>query len=210
MEQGPGPFCSFGRAASVGVLFGFVTHKRGQEFPLFDTHEPFVKFGVLFKVLCGLFGLVVIFGIIEHGGTHTVLSFFAHEDLVVDAALAAGPEGFILGKLGVGNGFVTQFGVDLHDGQTGGEPEDFRFGVGLAAQFEYHFLYLFGESALPEGGCNNKTGVGDIFPMAPGFYITESGPDAILCERDHCFSLPHFLLDVFGTSFGDAGTPCLG
>src|SRR5882757_10937753 len=100
MEQGPGSFRSFGRApgfaSAVAVLLPFMIHKRGQELPLLDTHEAFVELGMFFKILCGLFRLVMVLRIIEHGSTHTVLPFFTHEDLVVDTAFAAGPEGLIL------------------------------------------------------------------------------------------------------------------
>src|SRR5690242_5799547 len=98
-----------GPAVSWLVVAGVMVFKEGgEELPLFDTHKAFVQLGMFGKILLGLFGFVVIFGIVEHGGAHTVLTLFAHEDLVVNAAFAAGPEGVVLGELGIGHGFIAE------------------------------------------------------------------------------------------------------
>src|SRR5438105_3648124 len=144
------------------------------------------------KILLGLFGLVVILGIVEHGGAHTDLTFLAHEDLVVDTALAAGPEILVLGELGIGHGLVAELGVDLHDGQAGGEPEDLGFGVCLAAELEYLFLYLLCKTAFPELRGYDEAGVGDIFPVTPCLDVAEPGPDAVLGESYDRLALAHF------------------
>jgi len=188
------------------VAAGIVVFKEGgEELPLLDTHKAFVQLGMFGKILLGLFGLIVILGIIEHGGAHTVLALLAHEDLVVDAALTAGPEILVLGELGIGYGLIAKLGVDLHNGQAGGEAKDLGFGVCFPAELEYFFLYLFGKTALPELGGYDEAGVSDILPVAPGLDITESGPDAILCEGYDSLAVAHFLLDIVGTPLGDTG-----
>jgi len=192
-----------GLAAVVAWLVMF--EEGGEELPLFDTHKAFVQLGMFCKILLGLFGFVVILGIVEHGGAHTVLTLFAHEDLIVDTALTAGPEILVLGELGVGHGLVAELGIDLHDGQTGGETEDLGFGVCLTAELEYLFLYLFGKTAFPELGGYDKAGVGDIFPVTPGLDVAEPGPDAVLGEGYDRLALAHFLLDVVGAPFGNTG-----
>ena len=205
MEKAAMAFGSFGGAAGLAVAGIVVFQEGGKELPLLDTHKAFVQLGVFGEILLGLFWLVMVFGVIEHGGAHTVLPFLAHKDLVVNTALTAGPEGVVLGELGIGYGFVAQLGVDLHDGQAGGETEDLGFGVCLPAELEDLFLYVFGQTALPELGGHDEAGVGDIFPVAPGLDIAEPGPDAILCEGDDGLALAHFLLDIVGAPLGDTG-----
>ena len=201
---GPAPGLAPIGAIAVGVVF---FSEGGQQPPLFDPHEAFVELGVLFKILRRLFRFVVIFGIIQHGGAHTDLPLLAHEDLVIDTAFAAGPESVILGKLGVSDRLVAQFGIDLHDGQPGGEAEDLGFGIGLAAQFEDLFLDHLSQAAFPEGGGYDQPGIGDVFSMAPGLDIAEAGPDPVIRESDHGLPVAHFFLDIIRASFGDAGTP---
>lgn len=193
-----------GFAGVAGWLMMF--QERRQQLPLFDTHKAFVQLGMFGEILLGLLGLVMIFGIVEHGGTHTVLALLAHEDLVVDAAFTAGPEIFVLGKLGVGDGLITQLRIDLHDGQTRGKTKDLGIGIGLAAQLEDLLFDELSQTALAEVGRYDKTGIGHIFPMAPGLDIAEAGPDAVLGKGDHGLAFPHLLLDIFGTPFGNAGT----
>lgn len=164
---------------------------------------------MLFKVLGRFFGFVVIFGIVKHGRTHADFSFLAGEDLVIDAALAPGPESFVLGKLGIGDGLITQLGIDLHHGQAGGEAEDLRFGIGLSAQRKDLLFDLLRQPAFPELMGYDQSRIGYVFPMAPGLDIAEAGPEAILGEGDHCLALAHLFLDIFGASFGDARPPCL-
>jgi len=165
---------------------------------------------MFFKILGRLFRLIMVFGIIEHGSTHTDLPFLAHEDLVVDTAFTAGPEILVLGEFGVGDGLIAQFGVDLHDGQPGGETEDLGIGVGLAAQFEDLFLDHLGQTALPEGRRDDEPRIGHIFPMAPGLDIAKAGPDALFRKSDDGLPFAHLLLDIVRAAFGNAGTPRLG
>ena len=195
------------RLDRVLQAFRVVLHKRGQQLPLFDTHKPFVKLRVLFEVLGCLLGLIMVFGIIEHGRTHTVLPFLTHEDLIVDATLTACPEGIVLGQLGIGHWLITQFGVDLHHRQTRGQTKDLGFRVGLAAQLEYFFLYLFRQSAFPETGGDDKPRVGDVFAMTPGFDITETGPDAVVSKGNDGLSFADLFFYIFRAPFGNPGTP---
>lgn len=214
MEEAAVAFGSFrgaaglaGPAIGAGLVVGWLVmfEERREELPLFDTHKAFVQLGMFGKILLGLLGLVMILGIVEHGGAHTVLSFLAHKDLVVDTAFTAGPEGVVLGELGVGHGLVAELGVDLHDGQAGGEAKDLGFGVCLPAELEYLFLYLFGKAAFPELGGYDQAGVGDIFPMTPCFDIAEPRPDTVLGEGYDRLAIAHFLLDVVGAPFGNTG-----
>ena len=71
----------------------------------------------------------MVFRVVQHGRAHAILPFLAHEDLVVDTTLAAGPKGIVLGQLRIGHRFVTQLGIDLHDGKTRRQPE--YLGVGI-------------------------------------------------------------------------------
>src|SRR6478736_2468999 len=96
----------------------------------------------------GFFGLIVIFGIIEHGRAQTVLSFLAHEDVVVDTALASGPELFILCELRVGHRLITQVAVDFHHGKTGSQSEDLGIGIFFSAQLKNSLLDGLGNSAF--------------------------------------------------------------
>ena len=137
---------------TIAICRLMMFQERRQELPLFDTHKAFVQLGMFGEILLGLFGLVMILWIVEHGGTHTVLALLAHEYLVVDAAFTAGPEIFVLGKLGVGDGLIPQLRIDLHDGQTRGKTKDLGVGIGLAAELEDLLFDLFGQTALAEVG----------------------------------------------------------
>ncbi len=216
MKQAAMAFGIFRAAASLAVVVtGFagvavwlmMFQERRQQLPLFDPHKAFVQLGMFCKILLGFLRLVMILGVVEHGGTHTVLPLLAHKDLVVNTAFTAGPEVLVLGKLGVGDRLITQFGVDLHDGQARGKSKDLRVGIGLAAELEDLLFDLFGQPALTEVGRYDKPGIGYVFPMAPGFDIAETCPDAVLGKGDHRLAFPHFLLDIVGASFCNTGTP---
>ena len=216
MEQAAVAFGIFRAAAGLTAIVGarltvvsrlMMFQERRQQLPLLYPHKAFVQLRMFGKILLGLLGLIVILGIVEHGGTHTVLPLLAHKDLIVDAAFTACPEIFVLGKLGVSDGFITQLGVDLHDRQARGKPKDLGIGIGLAAELEDLLLDEFGETALAEWRRYDETGIGHIFPMAPGLYITEAGPDPVCRKGDHRLAFPHFLLDIFRAPFGNAGTP---
>jgi hypothetical protein len=211
VKQGPGS----GAAGAGGLVpaipavagRGFPLHERGQEFPLFDAHKPLVEFGMFLKILRCFLRFVMILGIVEHSRAHADLPFLAHEDIVVDAAFAAGPEGLILRELGIGDGLVAQFGIDLHDGQTRREAENFRFGIRLAAELEDLFFDLFGEAALSKARRYDQPGISHVLPVTPGLDIAEASPYIVIGEGDDRLALAHFLLNVIRASFSDAGPP---
>jgi hypothetical protein len=151
----------------------------------------------------------MLFRIEEHGGAEAVLAALAHEDLVVDAALASGPEFLVGGKLGIGNGLIAEVAVDLHHGQTGGEAEDLGVGVFFAAQLEDAFLDALGHAALAPGRSYDQARVGHIFAL-PGLNIAEAHPFARGGEGDNGLAFFHFLSYVFGTALGDAGATGFG
>src|SRR5688500_12159750 len=99
----------------------------------------------------------MILGIIKHGGAKTVLSFFAHEDLIVNATFASTPERIVLSKLRVRNGLVTEVRVDLHYCQPRCEAKYLRLREFFSAEFKNFLLYLFGKSAFSERRCHNKS-----------------------------------------------------
>jgi len=105
-------------AGGMAITLGMMLHERSKQLPLLDAHKSLVQLGMLLKVLGRFLRLIVILRIIKHRRTHTVLSLFTHEDIVVDTALASGPESVILSQFRIGDGLITQLGVDLHDGQT--------------------------------------------------------------------------------------------
>jgi len=164
---------------------------------------------MLGEILLCFFRHIMILGIVKHGGTHTVLPLLAHKDLIVDAALAAGPERIILRKLGIGDGLIAQLRIDLHDGQARGKPEDLGIGIHFTAELEDLLLDQLRQPALPEGRRDDEPGISYIFPMAPGLDIAKACPDPIVGKGYHRLPLPHLLLDIFRAPFGDAGTPCL-
>jgi len=209
MEQAAVTFGALGTAARLAAVVPMIMmfEERGQQFPLFDTHKSLVQLGMLGKILlCFLRGIMVLW-IIEHRCTHTVLPLLAHKDLVVDAALTARPEVLILGKLRIGDRLITQLGVDLHDGQTSGKPEDLGIGIHLAAEFEDLLLDQLGQAALPEGRGDDQAGISHIFPMAPGLDIAEASPYPVVGKGNDRLAFPHLLLDVFRAPLGNTGTP---
>ena len=99
----------------------------------------------------------MIFRIIQHGRTHTILSFLAHEYFIVHTAFTACPESFILCKLGISNRFITQFAVDLHYGKAGSKTKNFCIRIFFSRKVKYFFLDGFCNAAFPECRCNNQT-----------------------------------------------------
>ncbi len=134
----------------------------------------------------------------------------AHEDLIVHTAFAACPESFILCELGIGNGLISQFAVDLHHGEACSEAEDLGFRIFLSGEVEDLALDHFGQATFSEGRETISPELATYSAMAPGFDITKAGPDAILVEGDHGFSFAHFQLNIFGRSFSDARASCFG
>lgn len=85
--------------AIIAILIFFFSQEGAQQFPSFEAEQSFKTRYIFLEVLLGFFWFVVVFGVIEHGSAHTVLSLLAHEYLIVYAAFAAGPKGLILCKL---------------------------------------------------------------------------------------------------------------
>jgi len=205
----------FSAAAIAGfvlvlILIPVFLHEGAKKFPLFEAKEPFEPFHIFLEVFFGLLGLIVILGIEKHGGAHAILAVFAHEYLVVDAALASCPERFVLCEFGIGDRLVAEIRIDLHDGQAGRESEDLGLGIFLTGELEYFLLDRLGDTALAIGGYDDETGICHVFAMAPGFDITESDPVARFGNGDDSLSFLDLLFDIFGRSFGDAGPPGFG
>lgn len=191
---------------AVAVLSSVFFQERPQQLPLLKLQQPLKPFLVFFEVLLCFFGFVVVFRIVEHGGTHTVLSFLAHQDLIVHTALAAGPESFILGQFRVGNRLVAQFAVDLHDRQAGGQPEYLGFGVFFPGKFEDAFFDGLRHTAFAVGRRYDQAAVSHVFAMAPGFNITEADPLILAGNGDHSFAFVDLLFNVIRAAGGDTGS----
>jgi hypothetical protein len=192
------------------VVFGMVFQERSQQLPLLDAHKSLVQLGVLLEILRGLLRLIVIFRIIEHRGTHTVLPFLAHQDLIVHTTLATSPESIILRQLGIGHRFIPYFGIDLHDGQTRREPKDLGLRIRRTAKFEDLLLDHLGQPALAERRRDDQTGIRHILPMTPGLNVTKTRPDAIFGKSNDGLTLTHLVLNIIRAPLGDASTPCHG
>ena len=91
-----------------------------QQPALFDLHEPFINLGIVIEILCGFNRFVMICRIEKHGGTKTVLSFLAHQYIVIHTAFTSGPELVVIRQFGVGNGLISQFRIDLHNSKACG------------------------------------------------------------------------------------------
>jgi len=165
---------------------------------------------MLFKISRRFFRFKMIGRIVQHGGTHAVLSFLAHEDVVVDTAFAARPKLFIIGEFRIGYRFVAQVGVDLHHREAGGEPEYFCMRVFFPAQLKDPFLDGFGNAAFAKFRRHDQTAVGHELVVPPGFDVAKPNPLAGRGKRDDRFAFIHLLNDVIGRTLGDTGAPGFG
>ena len=64
----------------------------------------------------------------------------ALKNVVVRAALAAFPKGFVLRKLREGDRAIAQFIVDLHHCQAGGDSKKAGAGILFLRELKYFFL----------------------------------------------------------------------
>ena len=133
----------FAVAASVRLLF-----ETFEELALLDLQQTLVYLAFLFKMLLGFSRLIVVLWVIQHGGAQTVLSFLHHQDLVIDAAFAAGPELLVLCQFGISNRLVAKVAVDLHDSQAGSEAKDLGFGILFPAEGKNPLFDGFGHTAF--------------------------------------------------------------
>jgi len=203
MQQG---FGSYTPAFFLVLVFIFFK-ERFEQFPLFKPQQSFKNGCIVRKEFFCFFGLIVIFWIIEHGSAHAVLSFFAHEDLIVDTAFTAGPESFVLREFGVSYGFIAEITVNFHDSETGCEPEYFCFRIFFPGEVEDLMFDGFCHPAFAELWGNDQAAVGNIFAMAPCFNIAKTNPFAFIGYGNYSFSFINFQGDIVGTSFRNACTP---
>src|SRR6187200_382705 len=107
----------------------------------------------------------MILGVEKHGGTHAILPFLAHENIIVHTALAAGPECFVLCQFRIGYGFITQVAVDFHYSKTRSKSKYLSLRIFYSRQIKNSLLDRFGHATFSEGRSNNQPAVCNIFAM---------------------------------------------
>lgn len=146
----------------------------------------------------------------QHGGAEAVFVLFALENREVDATFAPFPEGFVVGQFAEDHGSVSEFVVDLHDGETGGQSEEFCPRELDQREEEGFGFNSFGQPQLAEFRIDNESGVRYVGAMPPAFDVAESSPASVFVESHDSFTFTHFRRYVLGCTFGDAGTASFG
>ena len=123
-------------------------------FPFFAQHDmsPFARFDFWRRRY-----LICLVGrIVKHGRAEAVFALFAHQNIVIDATFATGPESIVVGEFGVGDGFVAEFGVDFHDRQARGESKNLGLWVFGATEVKNAAFDEFGHTAFAEMRRNDE------------------------------------------------------
>lgn len=196
--------------STVAVVLLIFFHKWAQQLPLLEAQQSFESVFVFFEKLFGFFGLMLVFRVVKHGGAQAILPVFAHQYVVVHTAFATGPEVFVLGELGIGDGLVTEFAVNLHHSQPGGEAENFGVGIFFPRQFEDSFFDSPCHAGFSECRRHDETAVGYVPAVAPCFNITKAYPHAISSSGDDSLAFIYFVGYILRAAFGNAGTTGFG
>ena len=166
------------RFSATDHCFHFIFFSKGFKNLSFELEQSFKHLVFFFKEFFCFFRLVMIFWIIQHRRTHTILSFLAHEYFIIHATFATGPECFILCQLGISNRFITKFTVDFHYGKTGSKTKYFCIRIFFSRQVKYLFLDAFATPLFLYSGATIKPLLATYSPF-PCFDITKANP----CHR---------------------------
>ncbi|OAV64074.1 hypothetical protein Barb6_03399 [Bacteroidales bacterium Barb6] len=144
-----------------------------------------------------------VLGVEKHGGANAVPACGALQNVLVDAAFASAPEGLVVRQLGKGHGDVSQVGIHLHHGTSGGETEHFSLRPAQAGEGKGGLFDTPGYAHVAVVVGHNQPRRGDILLVPPRLYVGES--DKVLTLKgDDGFPLLHLLRQIIVGTLGNA------
>ena len=96
-------------------------------------------------------------------------------DVVVHTAFTACPKRFILCKLGISNGLISQVAIYFHYGQSGSKTKDFCFRIFFSDKLKIFCLMAFATPLFRNSGATIRPELATYSPC-PGFDITKANP----------------------------------
>ena len=143
-----------------------------------------------------------ILRIVKHRCADAILTPCSLQDVVIDTAITAAPEGFVVRQVGEGDRRITQLRIHLHHSRARGQAKYLRLRPAHAGQLKGHVFDALRYTQSAEIWVDDQSGGGDILFVPPRLDIAESRKRRAR-QGYHGLALLHLLRHILMRTLGD-------
>ena len=149
-----------------------------------------------------------ILRIVKHRCADAILTPCSLQDVVIDTAVTAAPEGFVVRQVGEGDRRITQLRIHLHHSRARGQAKYLRLRPAHAGQLKGHVFDALRYTQSAEIRVDDQSGGRDILFVPPRLDIAESRKRRAR-QGYHGLALLHLCCHILVCALGNASTALL-